>query len=128
MMKVYRGYRIFESDYTGEGMVSECCHAVVWTGAHRYDLPLRLDIGNHSPTGFEWGYGGSGPAQLALALVADCMGDELAYPSIYQTVKFKLVAHFPPDAWTLTEEDLRLCIATRLGEIDSEPADAGECR
>jgi Family of unknown function (DUF6166) len=30
-------------------------------------LNPRLDLWNHSPTGFEWGYGGSGPAQLALA-------------------------------------------------------------
>ena len=34
-------------------------------------LDPRLDLANHSPTGFEWGYGGSGPAQLALALLAD---------------------------------------------------------
>jgi len=26
---------------------------------------------NHSPDGFEWGYGGSGPAQLALAIYQD---------------------------------------------------------
>ena len=24
---------------------------------------------NHSPTGFSWGYGGSGPSQLALAIL-----------------------------------------------------------
>lgn len=30
-------------------------------------LPLRTDLCNHSPTGFCWGYHGSGPAQLALA-------------------------------------------------------------
>ena len=30
-------------------------------------LNPRLDLWNHSPTGFEWGYSGSGPAQLALA-------------------------------------------------------------
>ena len=24
---------------------------------------------NHSPDGFNWGYGGSGPAQLALAIM-----------------------------------------------------------
>ena len=34
-------------------------------------LNPRLDLWNHSPTGFEWGYGGSGPAQLALAILAD---------------------------------------------------------
>jgi hypothetical protein len=28
-----------------------------------------LKIWNHSPDGFNWGYGGSGPAQLALALL-----------------------------------------------------------
>lgn len=28
---------------------------------------------NHSPTGFEWGYGGSGPAQLALAILFDVL-------------------------------------------------------
>ena len=39
-------------------------------------LPLRLDLFNHSPTGFSWGYGGSGPAQLALALLADALGDD----------------------------------------------------
>jgi len=32
-------------------------------------LRLRSDLFNHSPTGFEWGYGGSGPAQLALAIL-----------------------------------------------------------
>jgi Family of unknown function (DUF6166) len=34
-------------------------------------LPLRTEIVNHSPTGFEFGYGGSGPAQLAVAILAD---------------------------------------------------------
>ena len=33
------------------------------------DLPLRRDLYDHSE-GFAWGYHGSGPAQLALALLA----------------------------------------------------------
>ena len=28
-----------------------------------------LKVRNHSPDGFNWGYGGSGPAQLALAIL-----------------------------------------------------------
>jgi len=40
----------------------------------RYPLPLRLDIRNHSPTGFNCGYQGSGAAQLALAILADFIG------------------------------------------------------
>jgi hypothetical protein len=41
-------------------------------------LELRLDPFNHSPTGLEWGYGGSGPAHLALAILADHLGDDTA--------------------------------------------------
>lgn len=36
-------------------------------------LNPRHDLWRHSPTGFEWGFGGSGPAQLALALLADAL-------------------------------------------------------
>ena len=46
-------------------------------------LNLRLDLYNHSPTGFEWGYSGSGPAQLALALLADHLGNGEAALSHY---------------------------------------------
>jgi hypothetical protein len=38
-------------------------------------LRLYLEEVNHSPTGFEWGYGGSGPSQLAFAILADFTGD-----------------------------------------------------
>ena len=42
------------------------------------ELELRLDLRNHSPTGFAWGYGGSGPAQLALAMLAEVADDDAA--------------------------------------------------
>ncbi|MCU4744613.1 DUF6166 domain-containing protein [Natronoglomus mannanivorans] len=35
-----------------------------------------LEVRNHGPTGFEWGYNGSGPAQLALAILLDYTDDE----------------------------------------------------
>jgi len=34
-------------------------------------LSPRLGVINHSPDGFSWGYSGSGPAQLALAILCD---------------------------------------------------------
>jgi hypothetical protein len=55
-------------------------------------LPLRLDLFNHSPTGFSWGYGGSGPAQLALALLADALGDDGLAVRLHQAFKFRVVA------------------------------------
>lgn len=46
---------------------------------------------NHSPDGFNWGYGGSGPAQLALALCLLVFDKETALRS-YQTFKWKVIA------------------------------------
>ena len=52
-------------------------------------------IYNHSPDGFNWGYGGSGPAQLALAIMLDCGG----YPAtkFYQTFKSEIIAKLEGD-------------------------------
>ena len=41
-------------------------------GQEMAPLALRLEIVNHSQTGFAWGYSGPGPAQLAI--LADWMG------------------------------------------------------
>jgi hypothetical protein len=35
-------------------------------------------IWNHSPDGFNWGYGGSGPAQLALAVMLEVAPEQTA--------------------------------------------------
>ncbi len=68
-------------------------------------LPLRLDLANKSPTGFSWGYSGSGPAQLALALLADVIGDEEAL-KMYQSFKSYFVAVLPAE-WYAPEEEIR---------------------
>jgi hypothetical protein len=63
-------------------------------------LDPRTDLANHSPTGLEWGYGGSGPAQLALALLADRYPDGAALAH-YQWFKNDVVAGLDGDDWTL---------------------------
>jgi hypothetical protein len=80
-------------------------HAVIVTVNDR-PLNPRLDLWNHSPTGFEWGYGGSGPAQLALALLADHLGDDEESMSLYQSFKFAVVAKLPKRGWTLTAAEI----------------------
>jgi hypothetical protein len=37
---------------------------------------LEHRVRYHSPDGFEWGYGGSGPAELALNILVDALGNE----------------------------------------------------
>lgn len=63
-------------------------------------------IVRHSPDGFEWGYGGSGPADLALALVADVLDDPNPNPHLYQRVKSQLVAPLPREGGEITEAEL----------------------
>lgn len=50
-----------------------------------------LKIRNHSPDGFNWGYPGSGPAQLALAILLEFMPETFAV-GLYQQFKFHVVA------------------------------------
>lgn len=78
------------------------CAVTVGAGERRNDLPPRLDLSNHSPTGFEWGYGGSGPAQLALAILADALGNDGRALRLHQRFKFKVIASMPRDGFVLS--------------------------
>jgi len=68
-------------------------------------LAKRYDLLSASPTGFEFGYGGSGPCQLAIAILAHAYDDEFA-KSRYQRFKREVVAELPEDGWKLTKSDL----------------------
>lgn len=121
-MKTYIGYRRMHLGNDGQPTTSQC-HVKVRTesGKTRLLRP-RLDIRNHSPAGFEWGYEGSGPAQLALALVADIYGKQAAQPSIYQRVKRVLIAHLPRDGWELTEWQVICAVETARKEFSAAQA------
>lgn len=69
------------------------------------DLPPRTDLRNHSPSGFAWGYGGSGPAQLALAILAYEYDDDVAVEHA-QTLKWELVANLTTDTWQVYAEQI----------------------
>lgn len=85
-------------------------------------LNLRTDLRNHSPTGGEWGFAGSGPAQLALALIADAVGDDVALLT-YQKFKFEVVAGFENDGWTMTQAEIRCWVAALLARKSTPPDD-----
>lgn len=110
-MKVYRGER------TESGT-----SVTVAEGGGERPLDPRLDLRRHSPSGFNWGYGGSGPAQLALALAADALGDDGRARGVYQQLKFKLVAGLPEGGWTLTGQDVLDAVA----EVERGRADRAD--
>ncbi len=61
----------------------------------------------HSPDGFEWGYGGSGPSDLARSIVGDVLGQADPNPTEYQLVKSRLVATVPREGGQITEAEVR---------------------
>jgi len=67
----------------------------------RPPYPLHHFV-RHSPTGFEWGYGGSGPADLALSILVDLIGLAKA-DQLYQQFKWDVVAQLPRSGWRLSE-------------------------
>jgi len=99
---------------------------------HSWPLPPRLDLFNHSPTGFEWSYSGSGPAQTALAILVSHLLIKSNWPPVmaalgllkppdechgvepheylavcyHQVFKARVIAKLPEDKWELTEEEI----------------------
>lgn len=89
-MKTYRG------DRTIDGI------AVTVDGQ---PLPTRTDIREISRDGFEWSYEGTAPAQLALALLADHLGQPSAALGLHEPFMREVVANFANE-WELTGADI----------------------
>jgi len=93
----------------------------VYQGNTGRKLHPRNALLNHSPDGFAWGYEGSGPAQLALAILAHHLkpfrnGDQLAI-RYHQDFKRAVIARFPKDeGFELTSEQVSAALRDMLGD------------
>jgi Family of unknown function (DUF6166) len=87
--RVYRGRRLHgEANVTVDG--------------REFDPRPSRRVWNHSPDGWNWGYGGSGPAQLALGILLDLGLPEEVAVALHQSAKWRFVAPLPQDAdWQL---------------------------
>lgn len=63
----------------------------VTIGGKKLSPKKSQKIINHSPNGFMWGYSGSGPAQLALAILLEITDKETA-ERLYQDFKREFIA------------------------------------
>jgi hypothetical protein len=67
----------------------------------------------HSPTGYAWGYNGSGPAELAKDILWNLLGEKPISP-LYQDFKAQFIASFAGNAgWSLSETEIRAWLAAR---------------
>ena len=80
---------------------------------HVLDPTPSLALANHSPGGFEWGYGGSGPAQLALAMLLYLYGDEIAL-ACYQDFKSDAIARTQEWGFKMDVEDIQAWVACKI--------------
>jgi len=92
----------------------------VYQGGKRTQLNTRHDLRNHSPAGPNWGYAGSGPAQLALGLSCLVLPDKQAL-AVYQHVKRRLVAAIKGNVWRITFDDLREAILDIMKTVKVPP-------
>lgn len=77
-----------------------------------------LKFVNHSPDGFEWSYEGSGPAQLAFAMVYHATKDEDLTRRVYQKFKAQCIAVLDRESrWEMEVEGVARFARLLAGEI-----------
>lgn len=76
-----------------------------------YSLSLR----NHSPSGPAWGYAGSGPSQLALAILLWANVPEAEALIHYDAFKWEVVAELPHEGWELESGRVREWVRIKQG-------------
>lgn len=101
-MPVYKGIR--ENDTWR--------HTVVTKDGKPFNPAPSFVVYVHSPDGFEWGYEGSGPAQLALALLLDATHKPLLSWENHQDFKREVVAKWGHE-WEITGQEITDWLMTR---------------
>ncbi len=108
--------------YTGkiinDGEIKDIDRIIINGKGKTLDLEASLKVVNHSPTGFCWGYGGSGPAQLALAILLDHFnGDRERALALYMDFKWEVISKLPMDSdFVLTDKQ----VENAISKIDIE--------
>jgi len=76
------------------------------------NLEASLKVYTHSVTGFCWGYVGQGPAQLALAILCDHLGDNERALAMHHEFMLKVITKLPQDSdFVLTDQQVESAIS-----------------
>ncbi len=74
-------------------------------------LPVHDEIKRFNATGFEWGYDGAGPRQLALAILVEHLGDNAKALALAEGFMREGTANFNNE-WEMTTDDVDALLAT----------------
>lgn len=78
------------------------------------NIPQEIEY--HSPTGFEWGYGGSGPADLALNILLKFTNKDIAF-ALHQSFKWRIIATLPEEGGIIKGEEIKNWIQDKINII-----------
>ncbi|OGS01441.1 MAG: hypothetical protein A2V88_13965 [Elusimicrobia bacterium RBG_16_66_12] len=81
----------------------------------RFNIPQAIKL--HSPTGMEWGYGGSGPADFALNILFHFTGDREFAERYHQEFKGQFVAGLPESGGRIPGATIKAWIDLRGGRF-----------
>lgn len=93
--------------------------AIILVNGDVLRLEPSLDVRRHSPTGFSWGYLGSGPAQLALAILLQAGVPAGVAERLHHSFKEEFIAPLPQDEGWSFEVDVLQWVALKLAKEDS---------
>ena len=85
----------------------------LWREGNTACTDLPIEIVDHSPSGIEWGYGVSGPADLALNILIHFTDRETA-KAYHQDFKWSVIANIPFSGGTICGDFVRTWLAERV--------------
>lgn len=104
-MKIYKGVR-------------QGNRAAVYVDGVALDPGPSQKVYLHSPDGFEWGYGGSGPHQLGLAILLDCLGDSRLALDHYRDFVREFVSTFEYTGFLIIETQIHAWMSSRFTDTE----------
>ncbi len=103
------------------------CQLGATIGVREGDKTATLrHVVRHSPTGLEWGYGGSGPGDTALSILVDFFGGWLAGDPYlkanraYMDFKWAFIASAPKEGFEITSDQIEEWLEKRDLEIQRQ--------
>ena len=98
-----------------DGIQGEWETREVYVASERLNRSDSLAVARHSAHGFGWGDGGSGAAELALALLLRAT-DKASAVAHYQAFKWEVIARLPRADVTLAISTIRDWLASRSAQ------------
>jgi Family of unknown function (DUF6166) len=96
-MKIYKGERISQNG--GDTIVT-------------VDGKPLENPDPREPRDYEWGYAGTGPGNLARAILIDCLGDKSRVERVRLQFLQSIISQLPrQNSWTLTEQGVLDAVA-----------------